>query len=80
METANENELKTRQQLIRELTELRRRIVGSHSFARDMTEQKTAEEALRESEEEARRPAQENAVMAKIGQIISSTIREVLGK
>ncbi len=39
-----------------------------------ITERKQAEEALRRSEEEARRLAQENAVMAEIGRIISSTL------
>jgi PAS domain S-box-containing protein len=39
----------------------------------DITEHKRAEEALRRSEEVARRLAQENATVAKIGRIISST-------
>jgi len=38
-----------------------------------MQERKRAEEALRESEEGARRLAQENAIFAEIGRIISST-------
>ena len=41
---------------------------------RDITERKRAEEALRKSEEEARRLAQVNAVMAEIGRIISSKL------
>jgi signal transduction histidine kinase len=41
---------------------------------RDITERKRAEEGLRESEAEARRLAQENAAMAAIGRIISSTL------
>ena len=43
-------------------------------IARDITERKRAEEAVRKSEEEAKRLAQENAIMAEIGQIISSTL------
>ena len=43
-------------------------------FVEDITEQKRAEEALQRSEAEARWLAQENAVMAEIGQIISSTL------
>jgi PAS domain-containing protein len=37
----------------------------------DITQRKRAEEALRRSEEEAKRLAQENAIMAEIGRIIS---------
>ena len=40
----------------------------------DITQWKKAEEALRKSEEAAQSIAQENAVMAEIGQIISSTL------
>jgi PAS domain S-box-containing protein len=40
----------------------------------DITHRKEAEEALRRSEEAARRLAQENATMAEIGRIISSTL------
>ena len=41
---------------------------------RDITGRKQAEEALRTSEEQAKGLAQENAAMAEIGQIISSTV------
>lgn len=41
----------------------------------DITERKKAEEGLERSEKEARRLAQENEVIAKIGQIISSTLK-----
>ena len=46
-----------------------------------MQERKQAEEALQRSEGEAKRLAQENAIVAKIGQIISSTLNteEVCG-
>ncbi len=40
----------------------------------DITERKQAEESLKRSEEEARRLAQENAIVAEIGRIISSTL------
>ena len=40
----------------------------------DITERMYAEEALRKSEEEAKQLARENAIMAEIGQIISSTL------
>ena len=39
-----------------------------------MQERRQAEEALQRSEEEAKRLAQENAIMAEIGRIISSTL------
>jgi len=41
---------------------------------KDITERKRAEEALKQSEEETRRLAKENAVVAEIGRIISSTL------
>ncbi len=43
-------------------------------LVRDITEQKRAEEALQKSEESAKRLAQENAITAEIGRIISSTL------
>ncbi len=49
-------------------------IVGRVFSFRDITELKRAETALRESEKEANRLAQENAVMAEIGRIVSSTL------
>ncbi|MDP2968406.1 MAG: ATP-binding protein [Deltaproteobacteria bacterium] len=41
---------------------------------KDITERKRTEEALKQSEEETRRLAQETAVMAEIGRVISSTL------
>ena len=41
---------------------------------RDVTERKRVEEALRRSEEAAKRLSQENAIIAQIGRIISSTL------
>jgi PAS domain S-box-containing protein len=43
-------------------------------FLKDITDHKQAEEALRRSEETARQFSQENAIMAEIGQIVSSTL------
>ena len=40
----------------------------------DITERKRTEEALKKSEKEAKQLSQENAMMAEIGQIISSTL------
>ena len=50
------------------------RIAGIRSTIQDITERKRAEENLRQSEENAKRLAQENAIMAEIGRIISSTL------
>jgi PAS domain S-box-containing protein len=50
------------------------RITGIRSTIRDITEQKRAEEALQRSEEAAKRLAQENVIVADIGQIVSSTL------
>ena len=49
-------------------------IVGASTIASDITERRKAEEALRRSEEEAKKFAQEDAVMAEIGRIISLTL------
>jgi PAS domain S-box-containing protein len=48
--------------------------VNTIAILKDITDRKQAEDALRQSEEEARRLAQENAIMVKIGRIISSTL------
>ena len=49
-------------------------VIGVLGLARDVTDRKRAEESLKQSEENARQLAQENAVMAEIGRIISSTL------
>jgi len=50
-------------------------IAGAIANAQLYKERKQAEEILGKSEEEAKRLSQENAVMAEIGRIISSTLR-----
>ena len=49
-------------------------IKGIRCAIQDITERKRVEEALQRSEEGARRLSQENAGMAEIGRIISSTL------
>ncbi|MBI5968058.1 MAG: GAF domain-containing protein [Deltaproteobacteria bacterium] len=57
-------------------------IAGAIANAQLFAERKGAEEALQKSEEVAKRLAQENAIVAEIGRIISSTlnIEEVYGR
>ena len=49
-------------------------IAGAISLSRLLSQRRSAELALKKSEEEARRLAQENAIMAEIGRIICSTL------
>jgi signal transduction histidine kinase len=49
-------------------------VTSYFATVKDITERKRAEEALKKSEEEASRLAQENGIMAEIGRIISSTM------
>ncbi|HUL29027.1 MAG TPA: PAS domain S-box protein [Thermodesulfobacteriota bacterium] len=49
-------------------------IAGAIAKARLFLDRKQAEDALKRSEEEARRLSQENAIMAEIGRIVSSTL------
>ena len=50
------------------------RIKGIRCTIQDITDRKRGEESLKQSEENARQLAQENAIMAEIGRIISSTL------
>ncbi len=56
--------------------------IGFRGVVRDITEKKQAQEALQRSEEAARKLVQENATLAEVGRIISSTlnIEEVYGR
>jgi PAS domain S-box-containing protein len=54
--------------------DLKGNVIGYKGTIRDITENRKAEKALQNSEEEAKRLAQENAIMAEIGRIISSTL------
>jgi len=47
---------------------------GIIEYVRDITERQRTEDELLKSEQKAKRLAQENAIMAEIGQIISSTL------
>ena len=49
-------------------------IMGIRCIIQDITERKRTDEALQKSEEEAKHLAQENAIVAEIGQIIGSTL------
>ena len=49
-------------------------IQGIRCIIQDITERKKTEEALKRSEEESKRLAQENAAVAEIGRIIGSTL------
>ena len=49
------------------------KVIGVYGVAKDITERIRAEVALRRSEESAKRLAKENAVIAEIGRIISSS-------
>ena len=48
--------------------------LGFRGIIRDITDRKLAEESLRQSEENARQLARDNAAVAEIGRIISSTL------
>ena len=53
---------------------LKKITVSREELSEEIEERKRAEEALRESEKEAKRFSQENAIMAEIGRIIGSTL------
>jgi PAS domain S-box-containing protein len=48
--------------------------IGYRGLDTDVTERKQAEEAFRQSEERTKQLSQENAIMAEIGRIVSSTL------
>jgi PAS domain S-box-containing protein len=50
------------------------KILGIRSTIEDVTDRKRAEDSLKQSEENAMQLAQENAIMAEIGRVISSTL------
>jgi len=56
--------------------------IGFRGIAQDITNLRRAEEGLQKSEEEAKRLAQENSIIADIGRIISSSLNidEVYGR
>jgi PAS domain S-box-containing protein len=49
-------------------------VIGSQGIVRDITQRKRLEESLRKSEAANKRTAQENAVIAEVGRIISSSL------
>ncbi len=50
-------------------------VAGLISIARDITTAKKAEELLRRNEEEAKKLAEENRIMAEIGKLVGSTLQ-----
>jgi len=72
------DETKTKRQLIQELSDLRKQ---KARLEKAKTKQKQAEDALAQTQEKAGRLAQENALLAEIGRILSSSpnIDEVFG-
>jgi two-component system NtrC family sensor kinase len=66
-----EDQNKTKRQLINELMDLRQRIAGLEVLE---NERERAKEAPRKIKEATERLSQENAIMAEIGRIISSTL------